>query len=205
MGVASLLNGLGVSFLSDETWNRPSVEIKVLTELFSGEEALTQDENVLVRHVSHANHLEMHKQWVKECLAINPKNGKELWDRRKEWFPRLDFCEKTKTQLSKLPGEMLSAVTENLYCLQKYCQNWTSGSFDPTQFPPDRMERETQITLEKFGTERTIKCPDGITRTFSWHVRLTPSAWRIYFESMPATHRILIGYIGPHLRTAKFS
>jgi hypothetical protein len=207
MGVASLLNGLGVSFLSDEIWNRSSVEIRVLTELFSGEEALTQDENVSVRHVSHSNHLEVHKQWVKECLTLNPKDGKELWDRRKEWLPSLDFCEKTEAQLIELPRQMLSSVTEHLAYLQKYCQNWTAGSnFDPSQFPPKRIETETQITLQKYGAERTFKCPDdGIEYTFSWHVRISPAEWRIYFEPMPATNHMIIGYIGAHLRTAKFN
>jgi hypothetical protein len=205
IGVASLLNGLGVSFLSDETWDRPNVEIRVLTEWYSGEEALTQDENILVRHVSHSNHMEIHKQWVKECLKINPKDGKELWIRRKEWFTRLDFCDRTEAQLVELPRPMLPSVTELLVYLQSFCQNWTEGNFDPTKFPPKRIATETQITLQKFGAERTYKCPDGIERTFSWHVRLTPSTWRIYFEPRPATNHMIIGYIGPHLKTANFN
>lgn len=205
MGVASLLNGLGVSFLSDEIWNRSSVEIQVLTELINGEDALTQDENVLVRHVSHANHMEAHKKWVEEYLALNPENGKELWDKQKEWFPKLDFCEKTKLQLLELPRQMLPSVTEQLAALQQYCATWESGNFDPSQFPPKRIERETEITLEKFGAERTFAGPDGKKHVFSWHIRLTPLAWRIYFEAVPSLKRILIGYIGPHLRTAKFS
>jgi len=205
MGVASLLNGLGVSFLSEDAWNQTNIEIRVLTELFSGEEAITQDESVSVRHVSLSNHLDVHKQWIKESLAINPIGGKEIWDRRKEWFSKLDFCEKTEAQLSKLPHEMLSPVTEHLTGLQRYCENWSSGNFDKSQFPTNRVAPETTITLQKYGEERTFKCPDEIKRTFSWHLKLTPSTWRIYFEPMPATNRMIIGYIGSHLNTANFS
>jgi len=199
MGVAALLNGLGVSFLSNEAWDRSSVEIRVLTELFNGEEALTHDENIFVRHVSRSKHLEVHKQWIKERLAINPKDGKELWDMRKDWFSKLDFCEKTEAQLINLQREFLSSVTEHLVELQKYCQDWVEGNFDATNFPSKRIAVEGETTLKKFGAERTFKCPDDVMRTFSWHVKIGAKI-RIYFEPLPNAKRIIIGYIGPHLR-----
>jgi len=205
LGVASLLNGLGVSFASEEVWRQTNIELRVLTELFDGDEALTHDEVVSVYHISHPDHLETHRQWIDERLAITPNDGKEIWDRRSEWCSTLDFCDKAKSQLHELPNAMLSAVTEHLLSLQRYCENWTEGAFEKEQFPPNRISTESAITLEQYWKERTFMCPDGVERTFSWHLKLNPSTWRIYFEPMPDTNRMIIGYIGPHLRTAKFN
>ncbi len=205
LGVASLLNGLGVSFASEEIWSRTNIELRVLTELFDGDEALTNDEVVSVYHISHPDHLEIHRQWIDERLLITPNDGKEILDRRSEWCSSLDFCDKAKSQLHELPREMLSSVTEHLLSLQRYCENWSEGAFDKSQFPPSRISPETPVTLQRYGAERTFICPDGVERTFSWHLKLNPSTWRIYFEPVPATNRMIIGYIGPHLRTARFN
>jgi hypothetical protein len=204
LGVAALLNGVNISFLSHEIWNQTSIEIRVLTELINDEgEAETQDEVVSVKHISHQDHLEVHKSWIEETLAINPADGKELWDRRGEWLFKLDFCESAKSQLHELPRQMLSSVTEHLLSLQRYCENWSSGNFDKSQFSKNRVSPETVITLQQYSPERTFMCPDGIERTFSWHLKM-PSAWRIYFEPMTSTNRMIVGYIGHHLRTVKF-
>jgi hypothetical protein len=206
LGVASLLNGLSVSLLSHGTWDQTSIEIRALTEFLDDDgEASTQDEVIAVRHIGHPNHLEAHKQWIDACLAINPSDGQELWDKRKEWFPNLDFCNDTKAQLYGLPRQMLSSVSEHLSSLQRYSETWSSGNFDSAEFPPRRIVTETKITLQQYGAMRTFMCPDGITRTFSWHLRLTPQEWRIHFDPIPQTRQIVIGYIGQHLPTAKFN
>jgi hypothetical protein len=50
--------------------------------------------------------------------------------------------------------------------------------------------------LKQFQQELTFKCPDGINRTFSLHVRMTPGAWRLYFLIELGLGKIIIGYIG---------
>ena len=60
---------------------------------------------------------------------------------------------------------------------------------------------ESPATLEMYGLERTFHCHDGVLRVFSWHVRVTPGAWRLYFYPLPGEHKFIIGYIGSHLST----
>ncbi|MCI0528399.1 MAG: hypothetical protein L0Y56_13245, partial [Nitrospira sp.] len=62
---------------------------------------------------------------------------------------------------------------------------------------------ESQATLQQFGRERTFRSPDGEERIFSWHVRLTPGSWRIYFFPEEAG-KMIVGYIGPHLPTVSY-
>ena len=48
--------------------------------------------------------------------------------------------------------------------------------------------------------ELTIKCPDTKERLFSWHLRMTPGAWRLYFSEELGPGKIIIGYIGIKLK-----
>jgi hypothetical protein len=62
-----------------------------------------------------------------------------------------------------------------------------------------KISPESDSTLRQYETEHSFVCPDGVRRLFSWHGRLTPGAWRIYFLPAPVTDRIVIGYIGKKL------
>lgn len=97
---------------------------------------------------------------------------------------------------------MLFPVKKRLFELQKYSESWTEGNFDAKKL--SKATPESEATLRKYSQEHTFNCPDGKSRIFSWHVRLTPLAWRIYFY--PENHRkIIVGYIGEHLPTVKFN
>lgn len=102
-----------------------------------------------------------------------------------------------------LSPTMLRPVAPRLFQLQTYCQEWTEDRFDPKQLPT-RASPESQVTLNQYGKERTFRCPDNRERTFSWHLRLTPGAWRLYFIPRKETRQMIIGYIGPHLPTVKY-
>ena len=99
---------------------------------------------------------------------------------------------------------MLRPVVRRLFELERYCQESTTGAFEPTRLST-KASPESQVTLNQYGKERTFLCPDDIERTFSWHLRLTPGAWRLYFIPFPKTRKMIIGYIGPHLRTVKYN
>jgi len=206
LGVAALLNGMAISFLSDDIWNRTNIEVRVLAEILAEDnEATTLDEIVTVRHISNPNHLVAHQDWIEQSLAILPADGRELWERRMEWFPNLEFCSFTQLQLDSLEKRLLSPVTEHLASLQIYCENWISGPFDEGQFPPNRISTESAMTLQQYGHLRTFPCSDGQERTFSWHLKLTPAAWRIHFFPIPELKRMYIGYIGRHLKTVRYN
>jgi len=49
-----------------------------------------------------------------------------------------------------------------------------------------------------YSAERTFLCPDGEYRLFDFHLKRWGT--RIHFFDFPASKRILVGYVGDHLR-----
>src|SRR5262249_22823689 len=149
------------------------------------------------------DHVTTHQDWITRRLQTGVHDGVDLWNRRDLLFPALTFCESMATTIQEFSSgsATLRQVVKRLFELEIYCRNWREGGFEPDQLPC-KVSPESQTTLEQYGQERTFTCPDGEKRVFSWHVRLTPSAWRIHFLPEPSRRRIIIGYVGHHLPTA---
>lgn len=186
-------DGLAISFCSDDRWDVPSVG-------FEKTWATNTDVNtctLTVVHASRASHLNSHIEWLKRWTA-GPANGQELWDRRAELFSNLDFCESVEEQIRILSGtEARFKVTfSGLAALQRYCESWDSANFDIHRL--GNASGESRSTLNMYSEERSFQCPDGKNRVFQWHLKKGDT--RIHFFDFPATRRILIGYVGNHLR-----
>ncbi len=200
IGVAYLLDSLAVSLLSEECWNAPKLNLDMLALSEDGE---IDADTVWVVHASQPLHVEEHNAWIRERLRGDVRDGRDLWHRRVDLFPSLQFCGAVSSQLMSLDSMMLQPVVRRLFEFQGYCRDWIDGNFNPATLPT-KATPESQATLEQFGRERAFLCPDGQERIFSWHVRLTPHAWRICFYPEPETRTMIVGYIGPHLPTAKY-
>jgi hypothetical protein len=200
LGYAYLLEAIAVSLPSAQQWSHPSIQIEYCQ--IKADETI-YSEQVEVNHCCHQDHVITHQDWITKRLQTGVRDGVDLWNRRDSLFPALSFCESTATTIRKFGrgDAMLWPVVRRLFELESYCRNWREGGFEPDQLPC-RVSPESQTTLEQYGEDRTFACPDGVRRVFSWHVRLTPGAWRIHFLPEPSTRRIIIGYVGPHLPTA---
>ena len=89
------------------------------------------------------------------------------------------------------------AIVGGLRDLQRCCEFWSTGGFDIHQLPNASGESET--TLNMYSEERTFRCPDGESRLFQWHLKRAANT-RIHFLDLPQKKRILVGYVGRHLR-----
>lgn len=205
---AVVFEALAISIQSEEQWDCDRLKLTV-TKL--EEEGELVDELIDIYHASSKSHVLNHTAWIQERNRTNIISGKDLWDRRNELIPNLKLCNSTVDQLTVLQegNSMLRPVIRRLFELEDFCRNWQFGAFLPDTLPC-LATTESQVTLQKYGSERTFICPDGQQRLFSWHVRLTPLAWRIYFipeepNSPNQSGKIIIGYIGSHLRTVRFN
>jgi len=199
LGVAYLLESLAVSLPSDTCWNAMLLPLNVNWLVEGG---CIEEEIVRVIHASRPEHLNEHREWIQDRLRSDIQDGDDLWKRREGLFSSLTFCEGVGRQIQDLSPTMLRPVVRRLFELEAYCQEWTEGGFDPDRLPT-KATPESQPTLDRYGRERTFRCPDGEERTFSWHVRLTPNVWRIHFHPRPGVGQMIIGYVGPHLRTVR--
>jgi hypothetical protein len=190
---AFLVDGLAVSFWSNEQWNVSRVSIE--KSWIVGEDVVTHA--IDVQHACRSAHLEDHTDWLRRVQSPPPANGLHLWNERRQLFPNLDFCDSVERQVKILGGNepRFKAVIRGLRDLQTYCDSWNSGNFDIHRVP--HASGESGPTLNMYREERTFRCPDGEYRLFEWHLKRGDT--RIHFFDFPAQRRILVGYVGAHL------
>lgn len=198
LGYAHLLDSLAISFPSAKRWN--CSELQLEQRLLSDDGIIA--EAITVKHCSRPSHLNIHQNWISNRLQESVSDGEDLWSRRNSLFPSLQFCANTSENIRSIYSNdpTLHQLTKRLFELELFCKNWTARGFDPGTIPC-KVSPESDATLRQFGQERTVLCPDGEYRLFSWHLRLTPKAWRIHFRADATTRTMIIGYIGRHLST----
>jgi hypothetical protein len=146
---------------------------------------------------------EVAKQWM-SCLIKTIRTvkgqGMKANHRREDLFPNLVFCDDVYKQVQSLSSgnPILRQVTRRLFELEEFCKSWTHGGFDMDSLPC-KASPESDSRLKQLKKELTFKCPDGNERVFSWHVRMTPGAWRLHFSVELGLRKIIIGYIGPKI------
>lgn len=185
---------VAVSLDTHEHWRRPHINIEV--EILDDKGALVRRRDV-VRHLSAAPHVEAHRPWLKERQRLTARDGRDLWDRRAELFPHLDFCHEVQRQLGALDAGSLELanVVRRLIDLDEAFGQWDGTPIHPN-FVPSKCTPETPQTLAEEAAEHTATRPDGRSQLFRWHLRFTPGAGRIFFDGDPASRRGLLGYVG---------
>ena len=198
-GIAYLLESLAVSLPSDDVWNDSWKEVK--TQWLAENGGLTS-RVVIVPHASNPIHIGLLSEWISKRLATGIKDGNDLWRRRRELFPHLTLCDAAATHILPLHKgiPVFRQIIKRLFQLEIYCESWQSGSFSAGELP-FKATPESEPTLRKYSKEREAICPNGNCIVFSWHGRITPQAWRIYFDFTLGPGAMHIGYIGPKLPT----
>lgn len=189
---ALVSDALAVSLLSESKWDCSSLELQ-LRHFDDNEELI--EEPVEIFHASRSSHLEEHSEWIKNRIRITARDGMELWQRRSELFPHLEFCESVRPQVESLTNPMFRQVVNRLFELQEYCQTWATGTFNKDALG-SKATPESDSRLRDFADRFNIRCPDGEYRLFSWHLRMTPGPWRLHFSVELGPGRIIVGYIG---------
>ena len=140
-----------------------------------------------------------------ERLKTSVVNGDDLWNQKEELFPNLIFCDHVAKQIFPLQNgdPVFRQIVKRFFELQNYCSAWREGPFLPDQLP-FKATVESKPTMQKYRRERTFTCPGGNEITFTWHGRMTPGAWRIYFDPSIDPGMMHIGYIGQKLPTVKY-
>lgn len=117
------------------------------------------------------------------------------------YFPNLIFCDAVENQIQTIGTKLLEVSIQKLLTLDDYIQKLSVNYFDTSNLPFNASE-ESESTLNKYSKERTFRCPDGVDRVFSWHIKFFG---RIHFYPIPNSKQCWIGYIGTHLPTTKFN
>jgi hypothetical protein len=167
---------------------------------------LTEDEiietEVAVDHASRPDHVEELRLRFEEQFEFAVKDGAALWERRDTLFPNLVFGERLESDIRALSGGLFVQAFAKLRALDAAAKRW-SGSFFDHESIGFKATPESDQTLRMDPSSRTFPCASRQRDClFSWHLRLTPGAWRLYYEPT-APGLISIGYLGPKLSTSK--
>lgn len=145
---------------------------------------------------------------ITSLLLAAVASGENAWARRADLFSHLEWSREAEEQLRSMRGSELRfrGIIDRLVILNQYAASWSGGPFEPPlNFSPD-----TGNTLKdgRVGAERNCTLPSGEVKRLSLHIKLM-DYWRIYFEfrqvdetssDQGARGRVLVGYIGKHLR-----
>lgn len=203
LGICYLFDNLAISFNCHQKWDTGQLELELAT-IDENDELI--ESKIKVNHASLEIHIEEHEDWVKQRIQLAINDGKELWHRREKLFPDLEFCESVKKQLENIrTGQLeLQLVVRALFELQNCSKNWNNEAFT-TQGYSIETSGESEPTLNQYSKQRKILCPDGKERLFQQHIKLRACNWRIHFLPENPNKAIVVGYIGRHLPTAKYS
>lgn len=159
-----------------------------------------------VVHICTPQQVDRRENLLRERLFRTVANGPELWKRKTEIFPRLDFCNAVERQICELSGNefFFQHIVAALARLDIALRDWTSGSLHPGM--TSSAESKQTMDHSVFGPMRRFGCPDGDEREFTNHLKLYSCNWRIhYFELRKETGgRAFIGYVGVHLPTVRY-
>ncbi len=203
LSIAYLLDTVAISFISEPCWDLICIKLDAIQ--------LDMQENIVnqtleIRHASRNIHVQDHAEWIQRKIQEGIVDGTDIWSRREELFPNLEFCDSVCKQLENIrSGQLeLRPVYKNLIEIQKCCQNWISGTFSVEGYSLDESgESESTRNNNRYRQERTFMCPDGEERFFERHIKLRSCNWRIHFFPLQPG-KVIIGYIGRHLPTVNY-
>ena len=143
----------------------------------------------------------------REKMFSRVSSGKELWEKRESLYPHLVFCDSVEKQLERAGNSLhIRTIMKRLKILEDYFARY-DGSFNKEEVGYGcREESESVENNKETKRMRIFKTPYGKDEFFTWHISFSGDyPGRIHF--LPdAEHKVgIIGYIGKHLPTSKFT
>ncbi|MFJ9830533.1 hypothetical protein ACIRU2_03850 [Streptomyces sp. NPDC101169] len=194
LAAAHLLDQLAVSLPVEQRWDAYLVTLdrQMMVEEEDGAIGIRQD-RVDARHASRRDHADMHHEWIRRSGLDAVTTGTQLWERRADFFPHLDFLPRTEADLADLRKVWLAPAKRLLLSLEESAALWR---------PAEKPEPDWKTHITPESTSRFPLCTfpdvDGRPRTFSLHGRMTPGHGRLHFALVPGSvpPTLRIAYIG---------
>lgn len=189
-----------VSMCTNLLWEKEYIKGTYIT-------AEKKDEIVHVRNCCSSEQVESLVLEEHKKLFRMVSSGAELWEKREDLYPHLIFCECVKKQLVEVEKSLhLKTIMGRMQILEDYFQTF-EGRFNKNKL--GYRCREESKTVEKnkeLHDMRVFKTPYGGEEFFSWHISFPGDfPGRIHFIPDALHKKGIIGYVGKHLPTGKFS
>ncbi|MEU3931567.1 hypothetical protein AB0E85_05885 [Streptomyces sp. NPDC029044] len=178
LGAAHFMKGIAVSLAVAPEWTPALIDLErsELVELDDGTLEFEQG-SVEVRNISVKTHVDDHLDWIRKTRLARADSGRQIWERRADLYPHLEFLPAVEAQLSDLNPHWIVPVRQRLEQLNTATAAWDTKNRPEPEWP-------AKVTPEGENRKRAcqFKDLDGETRTFDLHARFTPGAGRIHFR-----------------------
>ncbi|MEV8287060.1 hypothetical protein [Streptomyces niveus] len=196
LGAAHFMDGMAVSLPVAREWHAPAVSIErsELVELDDGSLEFEHD-TVEVRHLAAPPHVDEHLGWIRASSLARAATGRQIWERKADLYPHLQFLPRTEAQLGDLDPRWVVPVRRSLERLDA-----TAAAWDPAVMPEP--EWQSKVTPEGETRKRVCRFEDfdGKPATFHLHARFTPGAGRIHFRLVGEECKIRVAHVGGKIR-----
>lgn len=193
-----------VSMATNSCWDTNAITAQYIS--LSEEPELIEKE-IEVGNCSCLEHVECLVREEREREVRMVSSGAELWEKRGSIYPHLVFCDSVRKQLLSVNNYLqIKMIKKRLGILEKYFATY-EGEFKKEDVGHGcREESESVASNKELRGMRTFTSPYGEEEFFSWHISFAGDfPGRIHF--LPdAEHKIgIIGYVGKHLPTSRYS
>ena len=198
-----------ISFPSSDSWKKNKISVWILDLDDSGKDFIESSSEL--DNIFSTQSFEFHKKALEHNRDSQLGTGKDLWNKRKDYFPELVFLDEFGSQLKgwRHRTDIIHKAREALLCLNDFVGRWRSGEFSDYQHehlisfglsaevsgesskvnddPSKRKEREFWLpTGKKVNCQNHVKFGDG---------------YRMHFYPDSSEKTIYVVYLGPHLKT----
>ena len=197
-------NGLVLSWASDEPWRAPEVNA-ICRRLQENGDLL--NEGIYIRQVSTEDHWSSHADWVRQALIDTIRIGTDILEAAKRLYPHLEFCRTAVDQIHGLRGseKYFDWIISSFVKAEDECATWSIGDFPHSRLPgPASGESHSVHADKRLIAMRTFQTPDGRTLIFDQHMKNRAENYRIHYYFDAPRRRLIVGYVGPHLETARY-
>lgn len=193
-----------VSMATNPCWDVDVIAAKYIS---LSEETELGEEEIEVGNCSCLEHVESMVREERERDLRMVSSGAELWEKRENIYPHLVFCDSVRKQLLNVDNYLqIKMIKKRLGILEKYFTTY-EGEFKKEDLGHGCREESESVTSSRdLRAMRTFVSPYGEEEFFSWHISFAGDfPGRIHF--LPdAEHKVgIIGYVGKHLPTSRYS
>ena len=187
--LCAIAHWIAIGFPSDAIWDKDQLTVDFNELLPNGSIEETSETIDNLARSSHAIAIcERHR------AAFLDQDPSEVWGRKEEAFPNLDFGLDVNR-----PPQFLEVTIRRLAELDQSAAEWRNvGGAVPPWRCKVTPESESVRNNPTFLNERRFRSRGGTRELFEWHARIG-SKFRIHLRFNAETQEVEIGYIGPHL------
>jgi hypothetical protein len=189
LGLSHALGTLSVS-LAFARWNHSTLELQ---RIYMADDGEFSSEQVEICHACSAQHISALDEWLRRAPLAHVNDGDDLWHRRGELFPHLQFLAQVEGQVRGLrAGEVrLHSAAAGLMDLEVAVARW---DYKDTPLPTflTKVTPEHEQRRKKFQFKNLA----GVVQSFDQHSRFTPGAGRIHLWCDRSNGTATIAHVG---------